>query len=115
MKLEKIKTLLLAADMPRALAFYETVFGLVRGVESAQWSELTLGDAVIALHGGGDGSRHATDLCLQVDNIEVACRRIERAGGKVLTAPHRTPGDPVVLAAFADTEGNEVMLTQVVR
>jgi predicted enzyme related to lactoylglutathione lyase len=114
MKLEKIKTLLLAADMQRALYFYEEVFGLSRAIESDYWSELSFGDAIVALHGGGDGTRNPTDLSFQVDNIEAACRRIERAGGKILTQPHRRPGEAIVLAVFGDTEGNEVMLTQYV-
>ncbi len=114
MKLEKVKTLLLAQNIPRGLKFYQDVFALPCTMESEYWSELAFGDAIIALHGGGDGSRSTTDLSLQVDNIEAACRRIEQAGGKIHTPPHRRPGEPIVLAIFSDTEGNEVMLTQFV-
>jgi predicted enzyme related to lactoylglutathione lyase len=114
MKLQKVKTMLLAQDMQRALQFYQDVFALQCSVQSDSWSEMTFGDAIIALHGGGNGARSPTDLSLQVDNIETACQHIEQAGGKVLTPPHRRPGEPIVLAVFSDTEGNEVMLTQYV-
>lgn len=112
MKLEKIKYLLLARDMQRALKFYSSVFGLVPSMESEWWSELTFGDTIVALHGGGDGSRNSTDLSLQVDNIVAACRMIREHGGSLVSEPEKREGEPIVLAIFADPEGNEVMLTQ---
>ena len=112
MKLEKIKYLLLAQDMQRGLAFYSTVFGLTPTVQSDFWSEMTFGDTIVALHGGGDGARNSTDVSFQVDNIVVACRLIRESGGKIVSEPEQRPGEPIVLAVFADTEGNEAMLTQ---
>ena len=112
MKLEKIKTLLLAQDMDRAIQFYTSVFGLVPTVHSEWWSELTFGDSIVALHGGGEGTRNSTDLSLQVDNIVAACRLIREHGGRIVAEPEKREGEPIVLAIFADTEGNEVMLTQ---
>lgn len=112
MKLEKIKTLLLAQDMDRAIQFYASVFGLVPTVQSEWWSELTFGDSIVALHGGGEGTRNSTDLSLQVDNIVAACRLIREHGGRIVAEPEKREGEPIVLAIFADTEGNEVMLTQ---
>lgn len=112
MKLEKIKTLILAEEMDRAIRFYTAVFGFVPSVQTEGWSELTFGDSIVALHGGGDGARHTTDLSLQVDNIVTACRRIREHGGRIVAEPEKRDGEPIVLATFADTEGNEVMLTQ---
>ncbi|MFZ4595463.1 MAG: VOC family protein [Verrucomicrobiaceae bacterium] len=112
MKLEKIKTLLLAQDMDRAIQFYASVFGLVPTVRSEWWSELTFGDSIVALHGGGEGTRNSTDLSLQVDNIVAACRLIREHGGRIVAEPGKREGEPIVLAIFADPEGNEVMLTQ---
>ena len=114
MKLEKIKTLLLANDMVRGLAFYKNVFGMEVAVESPFWSELTFGDSIVALHGGGDGSRNPTDLSFQVDNIVAATRIIRENGGRIVAEPHKRPEEPIVLATFRDTEGNECMLTQYV-
>ena len=112
MKLQKIKYLLLVQDMQRALAFYSSVFGLVPTVESEWWSELTFGDSIVALHGGGDPSHRSTDLSLQVDNIVAACRLIRENGGSIVAEAEKREGEPIVLATFADTEGNIVMLTQ---
>ncbi len=112
MKLQKIKYLLLAQDMQRALKFYHDVFGLTASVESDFWSEMNFGDSIVALHGGGDGSRNSTDLSFQVDNIVVACKMIRENGGRMVSEPDKRPEEPIVLGVFADTEGNEVMLTQ---
>ncbi|MDB6140398.1 MAG: glyoxalase/bleomycin resistance/dioxygenase family protein [Verrucomicrobiaceae bacterium] len=112
MKLQKIKYLLLAQDMRRGLAFYAAVFGLTSTMEGDFWSEMAFGDTIIALHGGGDGSPNSTDVSFQVDNIVVACRLIRENGGRILSEPEQRAGEPIVLAVFADTEGNEVMLTQ---
>ena len=112
MKLEKIKYLLMAQDMQRALTFYNAVFGLTASVESDFWSEMNFGDSIVALHGGGDGSRNSTDLSFQVDNIVAACKLVRDNGGRIVTEPDKRPEEPIVLGTFADTEGNEVMLTQ---
>ncbi len=114
MKLEKIKTLLLAQNMDRAVAFYQTVFGLQPAIQSPFWSELTFGDSIVALHGGGDGTRNPTDLSFQVDNIVAATRIIKENGGTIVSEPDKRPEEPIVLAAFRDPDGNECMLTQFV-
>ena len=112
MKLQKIKYLLLAQDMQRALQFYHAVFGLAATVESDFWSEMAFGDSIVALHGGGDGTRNSTDMSFQVDDIVAACRLIRDNGGRIISQPDKRPEEPIVLGVFADTEGNEVMLTQ---
>ena len=112
MKLQKIKYLLLAQDMQRGLKFYSTVFGLTPTVESDFWSEMTFGDTIVALHGGGDGTRNSTDISFQVDNIVVACRLIRENGGRIVSEPEQRSGEPIVLAVAADPEGNEIMITQ---
>ena len=112
MKLQKIKYLLLVQDMERATAFYSKVFGLVPALLGEWWSELTFGDTIVALHGGGDHSQRSTDLSLQVDNIVAACRIIRENGGVIYSEPEKREGEPIVLATFGDTEGNVVMLTQ---
>lgn len=112
MKLEKIKYLLMAQDMERGLKFYETVFGLETVLAGDHWSEMSFNGSIIAFHGGGDGMPNRTDLSLQVDNIVVACRLIRENGGRIVAEPEHRPGEPIVLATFADTENNQVMLTQ---
>ena len=112
MKLEKIKYLILAQNMERAIQFYQTVFGLSPTLHGEWWSEITFGDTIVALHGGGDGSRNSTDLSFQVDNIVAALRLIRENGGRIISEPERREGEPIVLATFADTEHNIVMLTQ---
>lgn len=114
MKLQKIKTLMMAQDMNRAVGFYHSVFGMECPVQSPEWSELAFGDSIVALHGGGDGSRNCTDLSFQVDNIVAACRMIREKGGRIVSEPDKRPQEQIVLAVFQDTEGNEVMLTQYV-
>ena len=114
MKLQSIKTLILARDMARAVDFYTQVFGMQATTQSPMWTELTHGTTIIALHGGGDGTRNPTDLSFQVDNIVAAVRIIQEHGGRIVTQPEKRPTEPIVLAIFQDPEGNELMLTQYV-
>jgi predicted enzyme related to lactoylglutathione lyase len=112
MKLEKVKYMLLAQDMERAVAFYTETFGLEKSFVSPWWSELVFGDAIIALHGGGEGESNVTGLSLQVDDAEAACDDIQAAGGTVVETPVQREGEPIKLGRFTDPEGNLVMLTQ---
>lgn len=114
MKLEKVKYVLMAQDMERAVAFYTDTFGLTKAFVSPWWSELFFGDAIIALHGGGEGEQSITNLSLQVDDAAAACSIIEAAGGSIVEPPVQREGEPIMLGRFADPEGNLVMLTQYV-
>lgn len=114
MKLEKVKYVLMAQDMERAVAFYVGTFGLKEGFVSPWWSELLFGDAIVALHGGGEGEQSLTNLSLQVDDAVAACAIIESAGGTIVEPPVQREGEPIKLGRFADPEGNLVMLTQYV-
>lgn len=114
MKPEKVKFMLMAADMRRAVAFYRDVIGLEEVFVSDFWTELRHGDAIIALHGGHDGSRNPTGLSFQYEDVLVMAERIAEAGARILQPPQQREGDPVLLGIFRDTEGNEVFITQYV-
>ncbi|MCC7420269.1 MAG: VOC family protein [Planctomycetaceae bacterium] len=110
----QIKYMLMAADMPRAVRFFEVVFGLTRRFVSDHWSELTWGDAVVALHGGHSGKDHPTGLSIQVEDAAAACERIARSGGRIVSGPRQRPGEPIRLADVADAEGNLFFVTEFV-
>ena len=114
MKPEKIKYILMAADMQRAVAFYTSVFSFEPHMVTEWWSELTQGDVIIALHGGHDRSRHSTGLSLQFESVLAAAKRIEKAGGRITTFPAQREGEPILLGQFIDPEGNEVFITEFV-
>jgi lactoylglutathione lyase len=112
MPVQKIKYMLMAQDMDRALKFHTEVFGFARGHESDRWSELSHGDAIIAFHSGGDGSPNRTGLSIQVDNATATAAAIEAAGGTIIDTPYQQEGEPIKLGLFRDREGNEIMLTE---
>jgi predicted enzyme related to lactoylglutathione lyase len=114
MKITAVKYLLMAQDMERAVTFYRDVMGLQEMFRSDDWSELSFGNAIVALHGGGDGSPNATGLSIQVDDINVAFQEVINAGGISLSEPVARTGEPIILAEFRDPEGNELMLTEYV-
>ncbi len=60
MRIESLKYILMGQDMDRAVAFYRDVVGLKVNSQSPMWSELAHGDAVVALHGGGNGDFNPT-------------------------------------------------------
>lgn len=112
MKLQSIKFMLMVENMARAVAFYRDAVGLSLVSESPHWSELSHGDAIVALHGGReDASHRSTGLSFTVDDIHGAVQDVEGAGGKILMAPEDRPGEPIWLADCEDTEGNGFMIS----
>lgn len=114
MRLEKVKFMLMATDMRRAVVFYRDVIGLEEIFVSEFWSELRHGDAIVALHGGHDGSRNPTGLTFQYDDVLAMAEKIAKAGAKLLQSPQPREGEPILLGIFRDAEGNEVFITQYV-
>lgn len=114
MKLEKVKFMLMAVDMKRAVAFYRDVIGLEEVFVSDFWTELRHGDAIIALHGGHDGTRNSTGLSFQFDDVLMKAEAIRKAGAVLLQPPQQREGEPILLGIYRDAEGNEVFVTQYV-
>ena len=113
MKIVAVKFILFAQDMERAVAFWRGAAGLASGdVASPWWTELRFGDAIVALHGGGDGSFRPTTLSIAVEDIHEAAATLEAAGATVRAAPEDREGEPILLAELTDTEGNGFALTQ---
>jgi predicted enzyme related to lactoylglutathione lyase len=114
MRPEKVKFMLLAADMNRAVGFYCSALGFDKIFVSDFWSELCIGDAIVALHGGHDGSVNPTGLSLQFADVFEAAARITAVGGNILEAPIQREGEPILLGRYRDPEGNEGFITQYV-
>lgn len=114
MRPEKVKLMLMATDMKRAIAFYRDVLGFEEVFVSDYWSELRFGDAILAFHGGHNGSRNITGLSLQFADVLEAAERIDKAGGRIIEAPSQREGEPILLGRYRDPEGNEVFITQYV-
>ncbi len=107
--------MLFVTDMGRASRFYREAFGFSERYGSPDWTELAADGATVALHAGRKGGDVDTGLGLEVDDLEEACRRVTRAGGKVVKPPEDRPGEPIRLATAADPEGNRFSLAQSVR
>jgi predicted enzyme related to lactoylglutathione lyase len=114
MKPEAVKYLLMPADMDRAVGFYRETMGFDEGFVSPYWSELRSGDAILALHGGGDGSRNPTGLSLQYADVAAAHDAAIAAGAVSIQPPEQREGEPILLATIEDPKGNVIMLTQYV-
>ena len=112
MQVQQLKFILWAQDMGRALAFWRDAVGLAVRMASPHWSELTHGDAVLALHGGGDGTFRETGLGVQVADLDAACAEVAAAGGTVRTPPMARPGEPIRLAELTDPEGNGFTMSE---
>lgn len=114
MKPAAVKFLLMVQDMDRAVAFYRDTLGFSESFSSPHWSELRFGDAILGLHGGGDGTRRETGLSVQYADVPVAFDLAVAAGAVPVQPPEQREGEPIILATIADPEGNEIMLTQYV-
>ena len=106
MKVRKALYMLMVQDMERGVRFYRDVLGLDVKLHTPGWSELTLGDSTVALHGGGTGEQTRTGLSFEVEDIDDACRQVQDGGGQVLRGPVLRSAEGIKLADLADTEGN---------
>lgn len=106
--------MLMAQEMDRAIAFYRDTMGFEESFSSPYWSELKFGDAILALHGGGDGTRNETGLSVQYEDVSSAFDLALEAGASAVQPPEQREGEPIILASICDPEGNILMLTQYV-
>ncbi len=112
MHVEKLKYLIWAQEMERAVGFYREVFDAVVVRQSGVMAELTIAGGTLGIHSGGEGKRTWTGLAFQVGDLFAACDLLKALGGSVLRPPEDTPDEPAHLAMCADPEGNEIMLTK---
>lgn len=112
MKVERVKYVIWAADMSRAVAFYVTVFGGKVLKQNEIISEVAVCEGIIGIHGGGEGKRTWTGLSFQVPDVIAGAKEIAAAGGQVVREPEPEDGEPPHLAMCVDTEGNEIILTR---
>ncbi len=112
MNVERLKYLIWAADMPRAVAFYSKVFGGTVLKQNEVMSEVAVANGVIGIHGGGEGKRTWTGLSFQVPDVIAGAREIVAAGGQLTREPQPENGEPPHLAMCVDPEGNEIMLSR---
>ena len=112
MHVEKLKYIIWAADLSRAVTFYQTVFDAALVRQSDVMAEISIAGSIIGIHGGGEGKPTWTGLSFQVADLFAACDALGAAGGVVLRPPVDTPEEPAHLAMCRDPEGNEIMLTR---
>lgn len=112
MKVERVKYIIWAKDMDRAISFYASVFDGEVVRKNDVIGEVRVGDALIGIHSGGESERTWTGMAFQIRDLFEGCRLVKAHGGQVLREPEDTPEEPAHLAMCADSEGNEIMLTK---
>ncbi len=80
-------------------------------LQTSDWSELLFGDAVVALHGGGDGTPTETGLGFDVDDIDTATNAVVAAGATCNWGPNKQPEEGIALADSTDPDGKHFMLS----
>ena len=111
MKVERIKYIIWAVDLARAVKFYEQVFDGEILKQNDIMAEVKVCNSIIGIHSGGEGKGTWTGMAFQVGDLFEGCRLLKKAGGRVLKEPEDTPEEPAHLAMCADPENNEIMLT----
>lgn len=112
MNVERLKYVIWAAEMKRAVDFYARVFGGTVLKQNDIISEVAIAGGVIGIHGGGEGGRTWTGLNFQVSDVIAGAAEIVAAGGQLIREPQPEDGEPPHLARCVDPEGNEIMLTR---
>ena len=112
MHVERLKYIIWAKDMARAVRFYRGVFDAEVVRESEVISEVSVAGSVIGIHNGGESERTWTGMAFQVADLFEGCSQVKAHHGEVLREPIDTPEEPAHLAMCVDSEGNEIMLTK---
>ena len=112
MTVERLKYIIWAADMGRAVAFYTRVFGGTVLKQNEIISEISICGGIIGIHGGGEGGRTWTGLSFQVPDVVAGAAEIVAAGGQLVREPQPEDDEPPHLAMCVDPEGNEIMLSR---
>ena len=112
MHIERVKYIIWAVDMNRAVRFYSTVFAGTVLKQNDVLSEVSICGAIIGIHGGGEGTRTWTGLSFQVPDVIAGAAEIVAAGGQLTREPQPENGEPPHLAMCVDPEGNEIMLSR---
>jgi lactoylglutathione lyase len=112
MHIERLKYVIWAADMDRALSFYLNTLGGTLLKQNSAISEIAIANGIIGIHSGGEGSRTWTGLNFQVADVITAAAEVVAAGGQLTREPQPEDNEPPHLAMCMDSEGNEFMLTR---
>jgi lactoylglutathione lyase len=112
MKVERMKYVIWAVDMNRAVTFYRTLFEGRVLKQNDIISEVEICGSVIGIHGGGEGQRTWTGLSFQVADVITGAQEVIAAGGQLTREPQPENDEPPHLAMCVDPEGNEFMLTR---
>src|SRR5262245_19182563 len=102
MSVKSAVMMLNVADMDRAVAFYRDGLGLNVKMHMPFWSELTCGQARLALHPGSDRQRRDSGINFEVDDLEADCARCAAAGGVIEKAPEHRPNQRISIATARD-------------
>ena len=110
MHIERVKYVIWAADMDRAVRFYRDLCGGRVLKQNSVIAEVEILGSVIGIHSGGEGKRTWTGISFQVPDVVAAAREVAAAGGTLSREPEPENGEPPHLAMCVDTEGNEFMV-----
>ncbi len=110
MHVERVKYVIRAADLTRAAAFYQTVFGAEVTKANSVMAEVEVAGAIIGIHGGGEGKRTWTGISFQVADVVTGAAEVVANGGGLVREPADEDGEAPHLAMCHDTDGNEFML-----
>ena len=112
MKVERVKYVIWAVNLGRAVRFYRDVLGGEVVKQSEVMSEVAVCGATIGIHGGGEGERTWTGLAFQVPDVIAGAREVVAGGGQLSREPQPEGEEAPHLAMCVDPEGNEFMLTR---
>ena len=98
-------------EMERAVAFYVDALGATVSYATPRWTSLHAAHVRIGLFANPGHARGIIGLHFVVDDLDEACRAVERAGGTIAT-PAREVAPSVVVADATDTEGNTFAMRQ---
>ena len=110
MQVERLKYVIWAVDMNRAVDFYVKVFEGKILKQNEMIAEVSMGGGVLGIHAGGEGGRTWTGLSFQVGDVIAGAAEIVAGGGGLVREPAWEDGEAPHLAMCVDSEGNEIML-----
>lgn len=121
-------TKMIVADLDREVAYYEQVIGLKTVMRMTIGDgEATADEVVLSADGQAGAAPSLALMCFRhrppatpgelvlgfmVDDVDAVAAATERAGGRILHAPHDVPDHGLRVGFVADPEGHELEIVQ---
>ncbi len=111
--------MVMVSNMELSIDFYQNKLGLQLKFSSDFWTEFTVGETTLALHGGAmekegteKGDAGNCSFGFYVEDVESLCNELQTKGVKFSQKPEQRENEGIILSTCLDPDGLPISITQ---